>query len=369
MRIAFIADALDNQYAGIHIYTREIIKALAKTDSEHTYIAVRLRAGTEFVDTSVEELVVPSPALPAYAGFRLFVKIPQLLAKAKVDIVVEPRHFGPFNLPKPIKRVTVIHDLTPVLFPEMHEWMSSKLQRWFLPSILKRTDHIITNSKYTKGDVLKVYPFTKEKTTAILLGKETIFQPTSNDAGLVKYGVRSPFILSVGTLEPRKNLSRLLAAFESLKQSIHTNFQLVLVGKKGWKNRDLMERIATSPFSKDIVLTGYVERMDLPALYSSAAFFVYPSLYEGFGLPLLEAMACGTAILASKVSSLPEVGGEAALYFDPYSVQDLTQQLIRLVQNDEERERRAHSCLQRSTQFSWEKAAKETKAVFERIKS
>lgn len=364
MRIAFIADALDNQYAGIHIYTREIIKALAKVDKENTYIALRMKAGNEFEGLPVEQLVVPSPPLPGYAGFRLFVKIPQALVKAKADIVIEPRHFGPFNLPKHIKRMTVIHDLTPVLFPKMHEWVSSQLQRRFLPSILKRTNHIITNSEYTKADVLRVYPFTKNKTTAILLGKEAIFKPTHNDAVLPKYGIQKPYILSVGTLEPRKNLSRLLLAYEQMKAQINPLIQLVLVGKKGWKNKDLMERIAQSPFAKDIILTGYVERQDLPVLYSSAAFFVYPSLYEGFGLPVLEAMACGTAVLTSNVSSLPEVGGDVALYFNPESVEELTKQLIFLIQNNKEREERAERSLKRAEGFSWEKAAREMKKLF-----
>lgn len=357
MRIAFIADALDDQYAGIHIYTLEILNALAKLDTQNNYIAVRSKLGTA-LHPDIEQIILPVLSIPGYSAYRLLVKIPQALVKAKADIVIEPRHFGPFNLPKHIRRMTVIHDLTPILFPEMHQRFSRTLQRWFLPSILRRADHVITNSFYTQQDVEQYYPITKGKITAIQLGKDSIFKPTKNDLILKKYKIKKPYFLSVGTIEPRKNLSTLLSAFEVFKQQTNNNYQLVLTGKSGWKNADLMAAIEQSAFSEDIILTGYVAWEELPVLYSAAEVFIYPSLYEGFGLPVLEAMACGTVVLVSEVSSLPEVGGAAAHYFPPTSVDALCEKMIELSQNQDLRDRSAALSLAQAEKFSWERAAR-----------
>lgn len=363
MRIAFIADALDDQYAGIHIYTREMLNALAQIDVQNTYIAIRSKQGTDLHE-KIEQIVLPVLSIPGYSAYRLLVKIPQALVKAKADIVVEPRHFGPFNLPKHIRRMTVIHDLTPILFPEMHQRFSRTLQRWFLPSILRRADHVITNSFYTKKDVEKHYPVTKGKITAIQLGKDPIFKPIKNDLLLKKYQIKKPYLLSVGTIEPRKNLSTLLTAFEQFKKEkkklgAFDNYQLVLTGKSGWKNAALMEAIQQSDFSEDIILTGYVAWEELPALYSAADVFIYPSLYEGFGLPVLEAMACATPVLVSDVSSLPEVGGKAAHYFPPQSSDVLCEKMIELTQNHILRKESGQRSLVQADKFSWERAAKE----------
>ncbi len=366
MKIAIIGDALDYQYAGIYYYTKELINALAHIDKKNEYWIVREKSAGD-ISKNVKELIIPSKKIPGAGAYRLFVTIPKKLAQKGVDIVVEPRHFGPFNLPKKIKRVTVIHDLSPIHYPQWHQFASSKLQQLFLPTILKRADHIITNSNFTAQDVISYFPFTKNKTSGILLGKEDFFEPKPNPSILAKLGLHTPYILHTGTIEPRKNLRLLVKAFEQIKTENATNLQLVLVGKLGWKSKDLQEQIAASPFKKDIILLGYVERAFLPTVYTNAKAFVYPSHFEGFGLPVLEAMACGTPVLVSNVSSLPEIIGTAGLVFPPNNQAELVKSMNQLLGDDSLQQSLSKKSLQQAAKFNWHKTAQETLEIFEQL--
>lgn len=364
MKIAIIADALDYQYAGIYYYTKELINALAEVDKKNEYWIVRSKSEGD-ISEQVKELIIPTKKFPGAAAYRLFVSIPKVLAQKKMDIVVEPRHFGPFNLPKRIKRVTVIHDLSPLHFPEWHQFVSRKLQQLFLPSILKRADYILTNSAFTANDVMTHFPFTSTKTKGILLGKENFFQPQSNPAILKKHNISVPYLLHTGTIEPRKNLIFLVKTFEALKRQTNHRLQLVLVGKLGWKHTPILEVINNSPFKDDIKLLGYVDRTDLPAIYTAAAAFVYPSHFEGFGLPVLEAMSCGTPTIAANVSSLPEIISTAGLLFPPNNESILIQKINQLLTDKSLSQLLSKKGLARAVEFSWKKTAQETLAVFE----
>lgn len=365
MKIAIIADALDYQYAGIYYYTKELLNALAKVDTQNEYWIVRSKSEGD-ISSNVRELIIPTKKFPGAAPYRLFVTIPRILAKKGIDIVVEPRHFGPFNLPKKIKRITVIHDLSPLHHPEWHQFASRKLQHFFLPSILKRADYVITNSVFTAQDVIQHFPITKNKIKGILLGKESFFTPQVNPTVLTKYKISKPYLLHTGTIEPRKNLGLLLASFENIKRA-GQDLQLVLVGKFGWKSEDFMKKVNASSFKEDIKLLGYVERLELPVLYSAATIFVYPSHFEGFGLPVLEAMSCGTPVVTSDVSSLPEIIGKAGILFTPNDLDNLTHQLLKILQTPSLQTSLSKLSLEQAATFSWEKTALETLAVFEQI--
>jgi len=343
-----------------------LINALAKIDKKNEYWIVRSKS-TGDISENVKELIIPTPKFPGAAPYRLFVSIPKILAQKKVDLVVEPRHFGPFNLPKSIKRVTVIHDLSPLHFPEWHQFISRKLQQLFLPAILKRADYIITNSNFTAEDVISYFPFTSSKTKGILLGKEAFFQPQLNPNILKKYAITAPYLLHTGTIEPRKNLQFLVHTFEALKRQGKHNLQLVLVGKLGWKHKAILTTITNSPFQKDIKLLGYVDRKDLPCLYTAATAFVYPSHFEGFGLPVLEAMSCGTPTIAANVSSLPEILGTAGLLFPPNNQVIFLEKINQLLANKSLRSELSKKALEQAAKFSWEKTAQETLAVFEEL--
>ena len=355
MKITILADPLDNQRGGVHVYTRELIQALVKLDTDNEYLLVREKSTPQV--PGAQSLVVQNNRFGLgilYAAFRMLVIIPILLRRQKADIVIEPAHFGPFNLPKRIRRVTVIHDLTPLLFPQYHLWHSQMLQRLFLKGILSKASLVITNSEHTKSDVLKYLPALGNRVIAAHLGANPQLQPTSSRQWLEQQGISAPYWLTVGTIEPRKNLVRLLEAYHQFRQGGGEG-KLVIAGQKGWKSEPFFEALEHHAYRTDIMLTGYFPNEALPQLYSHATAMIYPSEYEGFGLPVLEALKCGCPVICSSISSLPEVGGEIAYYVNYQSPSSIAKQMKSVAAlTSEEREALCQKAIGWSEKFTWE---------------
>lgn len=355
MKIAILADPLDNQTAGVHVYTKGLVDALIKYEQEHEYVLIREKKDPD-LPSRVQQIVIPNYRyLLFFATLRLFFIIPLVLRWLKVDAVLEPAHFGPFNLPKRIRRITVIHDLTPLLFPQYHLWHSQVLQRLFLKRILKKTHLVLTVSQNTCADLKRIFPFTAAKTIVIPPGRDPFFQPDNTKTVLQKWRIDAPYFLFVGTIEPRKNLVSLLQAYQQFRERNEERVLLLIVGGKGWKYHSFHDTLVSHPFKSDIHLMGYVDKMDLPALYTQSLALIYPSIYEGFGLPVLEAMACGAAVICSNRSSLPEVGGNAALYFDLEKKFDLLKQMEAIAYNKSLLKEKKLLSLQQAYLFSWQK--------------
>lgn len=350
-RIVILADPLDNQQAGIHYYTRDMVQHIAKIDQESQYYILRRKKDDLF--PADRQIIVKNYRFPGYSALRLFCIIPWKLRKLKADIVVEPAHFGPFNLPTKMKRVTVIHDLTPILMPQYHRFHSQLLQKIFLKSILRKASLIITNSKSTSKDVASFYPAGNTKTVDIYLGRDENIVRTERPADIIKYTAGKPYFLFTGTIEPRKNLVCLLEAFKQFKKESGLEHRLLIVGQKGWKSKSFFQKLKEHPFKDDIILTGYVDRNVLPILYTCATAFVFPSYYEGFGLPVVEALSCGTPCLLAETSSLPEVGGDASLYFNPDDSQTLARLMQELVENKTLRQELSDKAVKQANEFSW----------------
>ena len=355
LRIVILADTLDTQYAGVYYYTRGLIQALVDRENGPELILVRSRAGSE--SWPIQEHVVPIKKIPGHASYRLLVTIPRLINSINPDWVIEPSHFGPFNLNKSIKRATIIHDITPILMPENHVWHSQVLQRLFLPGILKKDDRILVNSNYTKGDLIKWKPELEHKIHPIYAGCEELFRPSYDSSVQREFSLRERYFLYTGTIEPRKDVSTLLKAFTIFKEKTKADTQLVLSGKWGWKNVELLHELDHHRYRSDIVLTGYIDRHKIPVLMSGALAFIYPSLYEGFGLPVLEAMSCGAPVITTDVSSLPEVGEDAVLYFKPRDIDALSEYMIQLLTDEELTEAMRFSSIRQAKEYSWEKTA------------
>jgi glycosyltransferase involved in cell wall biosynthesis len=357
MRVAILADSLTNQRAGVHYYTKGLINSLEQLDSEIEYILITEKK-LDFIQ-NFQQVVIRNFNFIGYRALRMFIIIPWIVRKLNVDLVVEPAHFGPFNLPKIVKRMTIIHDLTPILFPHYHPFLSQVLQRLFLKQILRKADYIVTNSKYTMDDIVKKYSFTKEKVNFIYLGYDRIFKPQENNKEVLSnYGIVNDFFLFVGTIEPRKNLKTLIRAFSLLKEETKKDIKLVIIGEIGWKSTELLKQINSHPLKNDIYMLGYVPSKHLPAFYSAAQVNIMPSFYEGFGMTLVESFACGTPCIVSNISSLPEVGGDAALTFDSNDALDLKNKM-RLINEDEKllADLKLKS-LERAKYFSWEDHAR-----------
>ena len=293
--------------------------------------------------------------IPGFASLRLFFLVPLACIWMKANIVFEPAHFGPFNLPPWIKRVTVIHDLTPILFPEWHPFSGWFLHRLFIPGILRRSHLIIADSYSTKNDINRIVSKVKEKIRVIHLGISKNFQPIQNLTTLRKLKTGSEFILSVGTIEPRKNHKLVLKAFELLKEDIkYNNLKWVIVGRKGWKIDNFIENARNSKFEKDIIFTGQIDLEELIHLYSQCSVFIYPSHYEGFGFPILESMACGAYIITTKNSSISEIGRK---YVDYVNDNDYVQ-VVQLIKNRLEKDYNLDlEKVKYAKSYTWEKYA------------
>ncbi len=356
MRIAILADPIDNQNAGIHVYTREMTEAMIRTNPGHELILLREKHDVTL--KGVEQISVWNTRLPiGFASLRLFFLVPLILHRKKIDIVIEPAHFGPFNLLSHIKRVTIIHDLTPILFPELHRWHSQILQKIFLKGILNKVNLIISNSDNTSKDICRVYPLNCKKIKRIYPGVSSIFIPSNKQGVLEKYKINNPYFLFVGTIEPRKNLLVLLEAFRIYKENNNNSISLIIAGGIGWKAEAFHEALKHHPNKDKIICTGFVDTEDLPTLYSLAIAFIYPSLYEGFGLPIVEAMSCGTPVIAADNSSLSESGGNLTHYFNANDPKALSLLMSKVSEQIIKQGKNTSDLLEYANKFNWDEFA------------
>lgn len=282
------------------------------------------------------------------------------------DLYFEP-NFIPINI-KSRYTVVTIFDFSVILFPE---WHPKGRIRYFKKNFwenLKRADRIIVISDYIKKEGVNL-GLPEEKLTTIHLGFDhEVFRTYSlHDLQLVqkKYGLSEHFLLFVGSIEPRKNLKNLLQAYISLNEEIRKDLKLVLVGFKGWENKEIKKLMNNN--KKDIYYLGYLPDKELGKLYNLATLLIYPSIYEGFGLPPLEAMACGCPVVVSNVASLPEVCGDAAYYVDPHNIDSIAEGIYKVITDEALRQNMIEKGLQRAKLFSWEKSAREHIKVFEEV--
>lgn len=280
-----------------------------------------------------------------------------------LDLFFNPTHYSPLflNCPQVISILDVSYKYFPELFKKKDLY---KLSFWGKYSV-KKAAHIITISDSSKDDIMKEYRVPEAKISVVPVGIKEIKEKNMTKKELVeKYKLQNPYILYVGTLQPRKNLVRLVEAFSKLKED---KTELVIVGKKGWQFEEILSAPEKYGVTDRVHFLQNVANVELPAFYEHAECFILPSLYEGFGLPVLEAMKYGCPVLTSDISSLPEAGGGAAEYFNPKSVDDITRTLEKVLSNKELREKMIKRGKEHIKNFSWEKSAEEVLKVFEGI--
>ena len=265
-----------------------------------------------------------------------------------------------------VKNVVTIHDIPQHSNQYSGTRHPEKKNRRYA-DIMALADRIIADSVYTKADILKFYSIREERIDVVPLGVEGPARPLSEDeiqAAMMRYGIRAPYLLHVGRIERKKNLCRTLEAFAQVRKQLASRARIVLAGTPGPGGEEVFEAIERLGLSEAVRLTGYVRQEDLPALYAGAVLFLFPSLYEGYGMPILEAMACGTPVLTSNVTSLPEVAGDAAVQVDPLDVESIAQGILQLVEDPQLREQYIRKGLERVKEFTWERTARETLAVY-----
>ena len=370
MHIGIDAHAIGAQQGGNETYIRNLLTALAELDQENQYtlyfsVAQAAEAWrNRYANFAVRLLPPPTP----------LVRVPLALAlelrRRPVD-VLHVQYTAPPFCPAPI--VTTIHDLAFEHLPETFTRRGKAQLRLTVRRTARHAAHILTVSEFSRQDIINTYRLPLDRITVTHNGCEAQFTPhpaLEREAEIIKqkFGIARDYLLALGSVQPRKNLVRLLRAYARLReQQPEFRLQLVVVGRQLWLYKEVLREIKQQNFAADVIVTGYASDEDLPALYRSAVALVYPSLFEGFGLPPLEAMACGTPVITSNSSSLPEVVGNAALLVNPYEETDLAQAIWKLTNDATLRAQLRQAGIQQAGQFTWHAAAAKTLAIYRAI--
>ncbi len=370
MHIGLDGLPLTTPKTGVGHYTFELAHALAELEAESRF-----------------ELLYPStyPVL----NFPEPATVPGNLKLERVQVGPLGRHWWSAGLPRYIRQhafdlfhgtnydvplwrrcatVLTVHDLSLLLHPETHTDRSVKRARRRLPMMVRAANAIITPTESVKRELSEHFKVTPEKIFAVPEAARACFRPmefADTESVRLRLSVGDEFLLAVGTIEPRKNLATLITAFEEVIRAKPQNgLQLVIAGGAGWLSGPLFEALKNSPARDRIVLTDYLDDGDLRPLYASCRAFVYPSVYEGFGLPPLEAMACGAPVITSAVPALEETTGGAALLFDPRQPPELAKKIVHLLGDEDARNKLAEAGHRRAAEFSWERTASKTMEVY-----
>jgi len=381
MRIAIDYSAAVNQRAGVGRLVRNQVLALAEVDPINDYQLIYARPNRGSAP----------PQFPKAHNFSRHeiglrerwltimwhrVKLP--LAADWLSGPVDVYHSPDFVLPplRHARGILTVHDLAFLMRPECADAHLRAYLEEVVPRSVRRADYIIADSENTRNDLVVLLGVHPDAVSVVPGGVEAHFAPVVDPAALLEARARlgvgsAPFILAIGVIEPRKNLSLLMDAFALLKrrQIGPPNLKLVLAGGNGWLVDGILEHHAASPVTADMLLPGFIPDNLLPAVYSAATVLAYPSLYEGFGLPILEAMACGTPVVASRASCLPEVAEGAAIMVDPDDVEDLAGALERALTDSDLRARLIKRGHERAAEYTWQRAAERLLDVYRRVAS
>ncbi len=368
MNIGIDARGLDGNKSGIPIYIEEIVKRLNglpnKDNKYFLYSSREIKLSFKPNDN-----IIIKDDKKRFGSFWVYLKLPKILKEDKIDVFWGTQHCLPKRnrYTKGIKFVLTIHDLAIKKLKTVGSLKNTIIQKLFVKKSLKAADNIIAISNATKEDIIKLYKIKEEKIRVVYNGTSLVDEYTltkEQEAKIQeKFNIKeTSYIFFVSTIEPRKNIETLIRAYEYIRRKENIKLKLILAGGLGWKYGNILDIIQNSEDREDIIMPGYITNEEKKYLYKHSLCFVYPSLYEGFGLPILEAMANKTLVVTSNVSSLPEVGGEAALYYDSVlNYGELGNKILEAIHlNDEEKSNRINKGLDQVKKFTWEKCAKET---------
>ncbi len=353
---------------GVGLYTEHVLRAWQALGQDELIFATN-KDFSEFADVPVQKIGPQMPIRAAWMQTALALQA----AKIRPDAAFFPNYMAPLTMAARVPSVPyviTVHDLAIFLYPETFTFKKRVLQRLLLPTLARGAAAILTPSEATRRDVLRILPVKPENVVAIPLAADARFNAEPDAATIQRQReqLRLPrhFLLAVGTLEPRKNLVRLIEAFERIAPA-HPDVHLVLAGGRGWKDEGIARTLNASSQKNRIHAVGYVSVEALQVLYREAIALCYPSLYEGFGLPVVEAMACGAPVLTSRGSSLDEVAAGAAVAVNPLSLDEIADGMTRLVNDTALRTQLRERGLARAAELSWDKTAEATRAVFARV--
>jgi glycosyltransferase involved in cell wall biosynthesis len=367
MNIALMGRSLRGQMSGVVRYTHELVSALSRLVPEDLTVFVT-RAPDGLDELPVRRIRAPFATRSEYsrAAWEQLL-VPMQMTRLRPDVYHSPNYIVPLALRCPV--VVTVHD-TFFLDRRLQRIKSHLYLRTLTAMAVKKADRIICVSQHTLDAFTEHFP--QAQTRACLVGEGVNPRLKPSDPRAVQrfrdaHGLPDRYLLFVGTFEPRKNLARLVAAYEQTVRLTHAPDHLVLCGGAGWKNQDVFERIESSPLRNRIHVLGYVADDDLAAAYTGCSLFVYPSLAEGFGLPPLEAMACGAPVVTSNTTSLPETVGDAARLVDPFDVESIVDGVVELLSDEMTRKTYVEAGFARAAEMSWDAVAVRTLTIYREI--
>ena len=347
---------LSDQNTGVQYYTRSLyLEFLKRNDKDYSFHLLQ-GSSCDFQaqrTTRYRRILLENFSLPV--NFR----------KHNFNLYHSPNYVLPYfsSLPS----VLTIHDLLTLNCPELCQTESALYFRFFLPHSVKKAIKIIAVSDTVKKDILDHFNIPEKKVDVIYHGINHRFKKSNNEVILKKYDLPKKYILFVGNIEPKKNLERLVQAFNLLKKDTDLPHKLVIAGKKGWKYKSVFSTITRLKIANEIIITGYIPEDDLPSVYSMSDLFAFPSLYEGFGIPPLEAMACEVPVLVSNQGALPEITGGKCLQVNPFDIHEIAQGMHRLLSDGHLRKKTVLAGIEWVKRFTWEKAAEETLSIYKQV--
>ncbi|HEX3248382.1 MAG TPA: glycosyltransferase family 1 protein [Pyrinomonadaceae bacterium] len=365
MHIGFDAHSIGTGLGGNETYATNLIEALAEVDTHNRYtlyvtkqVAVD-RYAQRWPNVAVRKTLPHTPLI------RIPLTLAAELRRRPIDILHVQYTAPPLA---PCDTVVMIHDLSFEHIPETFKRRSWMQMRLTVRRTARSASHVVTDSEYSRQDILRTYRLPPERVTTTPLAASTRFNPVNDKRVLDKYGIDGDYILAVGSIQPRKNIARLIRAYTlMLSQHRDSTPKLVIAGKYAWLFEDTIRAAAVSNANDKIVFTGYVPESDLPALYTGALCFAYPSYFEGFGIPLLEAMRCGTPTITSDRTCFPEVVGDASLIIDPFDEQSIADGLWRMISDLALREQLRSRGFVQASLFDWRQTARLTLDVYEQV--
>jgi len=359
MHIGIEASAFYKNIAGSGVYARNLIHTLNQMYGADNTISFYSSRRESEIDLEKKRGVLARWITGIKDLFWTQIVLPLRLKRDRVDVLFGPSFFGPVFSPCPL--VVTILDLGFIRFPHTVDLLLRIYLRFIIPLVKRKADVIVTISDFSKSEIVELLKVPEDKIQVIYPARADSFGVKRDEDKLKRvknqYKLPDVFILNVGTLEPRKNIVTLIKAFGNLKNNDLIEHSLVLCGPKGWYYQEIFHAITEWGLEKDVHYIGYIPESDLPYMYNLAQVFVYPSAYEGFGLPVLEAMACGCPVITSNTASLPEVVGGAAILVDPENCQELEQSLLRLVKDELLRSKLGAQGVERAKVFSSRRSA------------
>lgn len=346
---------------GIGWFTRETLSRITRNHPEHQFIFLFDRPYDDdfiFAD-NIKPLVISPPTRHPFLWFLWFeIRIPWILKKYKVDLFLSPD--GYLSLNTKVRQLAVIHDINFAHRPKDLPWLTSKYYNFFFPRFAKRAKRIATVSYYSKEDIVRTYRVNPENVDVVYNGVNKLYTPTSEEEQVstrLSYTGGKEYFLYIGSLHPRKNICGLLRAYDAFRTSIDTNIKLVITGGEMFKTGDIERTYEGMRFKDDVIFTGRLPIEELHQVLGAAIALTFVPFFEGFGIPVIEGMSAGIPVICSNTTSLPEVGGNAVLYTDPFAISQIKDAMIQIATNEELRQELIEKGQKQQRKFSWDKTA------------